>query len=193
MKRPAIVLFLSLLLTSELWAVDYRVEPLDEAPPADAIDAGILPQLTATGVRVYRGSRKYCDVWLCKQLEVAADFTPTEEVLYPFRPGQLIGAVRYSRRGSDFRDQDIGKGVYTLRYAQQPIDGAHVGTSPTRDFLLLLEVAKDKSPAKLEYKKLAELSAEAVDSTHPAMLSLQRIRGDAPIRNDAEHSERSFL
>jgi hypothetical protein len=109
---------------------------------------------------------------------VKADFTATDEVLYPFEPGQLLGVVKYARRGGDFRDQEINRGVYTLRYAQQPVDGNHVGTSPTRDFLLLLKAEDDQSPAAIDVKKLYEESAKAAESTHPCLLLMPRIAGE---------------
>jgi len=168
-------------------AADHRVEPLKEAAPKADLSEGIASQLAPTGLRVIRGStRSVCDIWLCKEWAVKAP-AKGDDVIYPFAPGQLIGVVRYARKGSDFRDQDISKGVYTLRYAQQPVNGDHIGTSPTRDFLLLVKASVDKSVAKIDYKKLTEASAEAVESTHPGLLSLQRLKGDAPIRNDEQH------
>ena len=182
---------LLLFATTNLYAADYRVEPLDEPAPADEISADIAATLATTGARVIRGtSTTFCDIWLCKQWETQADFKATSALLYPFTPGQLMGVVRYSRKGSDYRDQDIETGVYTLRYAQQPVDGSHVGTSLTRDFLLLLQAAADESPDVLDYSSLAERSAEAAGSSHPALLSMQRVEEDAKplsMRHNEDH------
>ena len=168
-------------------AAEHRVEKLAEAPPKEALADPIAAQLASTGVRVIRGSsRSVCDIWLCKQWAVKVP-AKGDDVIYPFTPGQLIGVVRYARKGSDFRDQDISKGIYTLRYAQQPVNGDHVGTSPTRDFLLLVKASVDQSAAAFDYKKLVDASAEAVESTHPGLLSLQRLQGAGPIRNDEQH------
>lgn len=191
MFRSLAALALAIVITDIAVAVDYRVEPLNEPAPTDAIAASIADGLAKTGVRVIRGSAtSFCDIWLRKELEIPAEFKPTNEVLYPFQPGQLIGVARYSRKGSDFRDQDIPSGVFTLRYAQQPVDGAHVGTSPTRDFLLLIEAKKDESPAVMEYKSLAKQSAEAAGSSHPALLAMQKVVTEAKefpaIRHDEE-------
>jgi hypothetical protein len=168
-----------LTFASLAFAADHRVEKLEEGPPKE-VSPAIAKLLNPTGLKVIRGtSRPVCDIWLCKEWPVKADFSPTPDVNYPFTPGELIGVIRYNNEGGDFRDQDIEEGVYTMRYAQQPVDGAHIGTSPTRDFLLLIEAAKDKSPAALDYRPLVERSAEAAQSTHPALLSLQRVQGDA--------------
>ena len=50
-----------------------------------------------------------------------------------------------------------------------------------------MKASLDKSAAKVDYKKLTEASAEAVESTHPGLLALQRLKGDGPIRNNEEH------
>ena len=177
---------LSLVCTS-LRAAEHRVEELKETAPKEALSPPIATQLASTGVRIIRGtSRSVCDIWLCKEWAVKAPLK-NDDVIYPFTPGQLIGVVRYARKGSDFRDQDITKGVYTLRYARQPVNGDHIGTSPTRDFLLLVKASVDKSAAEFDYKKLVDASAEAVESTHPGMLSLQRLQGKGPIRNNELH------
>lgn len=183
--------FLLFMVAANVHAADYRVEPLDEPAPTDEVSADVAATLASTGARVIRGTKTtFCDVWLCKQWATQEDFQPTSALLYPFTPGQLIAVARFSRKGSDFRDQDIDSGVYTLRYAQQPVDGSHVGTSLTRDFLLLLRAESDESPDVLEYNALAQQSAEAVGSSHPALLSMQRVAEDAKplsMRHDEEH------
>ena len=178
-----------LALANSALAVDYRVELLNEAAPAAEISAQIAGDLSTAGIRVVRGSSTLCDIWLRKELAGMADFKPTAEVLYPFLPGQLIGVARFARKSSDFRDQDIQPGVYTLRYAQQPVDGAHVGTSPTRDFLLLSHAKKDQTTATLEYKPLTKQSAEAAGSSHPALLSMQRVATEATEFPAIRHNE----
>ncbi len=191
MLRSCFAVLVALFLVSTVRAVDHKVEPLDESFPADAVSEEVGKLLGTKGLRVVRGaSRTVCDIWLCKEW-TAGDAKPSGDVIYPFQPGQLIGLVRFPRKASDFRDQDIAEGVYTLRYGQQPVDGAHVGTSPTRDFLLLIKSDQDKSPAAPDYKQLTKASAQAAGSNHPLLLSLQRLAPattTAPgIRHDEAH------
>jgi hypothetical protein len=190
MRHVTFGILLLLLPVNSLLAVDYRVEPLAETPPAGELAEGIATLLSSQAVRVIRGSKtEFCDIWLCKELTVQPDFKPTAEVLYPFTPGQLIGAIRFSRRGSDFRDQRINKGLYTLRYAQQPVDGAHLGTSLTRDFALLIQADRDQSADLLDYEKLTEDSIEAAGTSHPCLLSMRRVSGTkthGSIRHDED-------
>jgi hypothetical protein len=178
--------FIAVALTTSAFAADYTVEPAG-APPTDALAADIAKQLDEKGTVVKSGTRTLMELWLVKEWPLKSA-TPGPQLLYPFEPGKLIGVVRYARKGSDFRDQEIAKGVYTLRYGQQPVDGAHVGTSPTRDFLLLVEASKDTSPETIVYKPLTDLSKEAAQSAHPALLSLQRGENSAEaVRHQEEN------
>jgi hypothetical protein len=172
------------------WGQEYKVEMLDSAAPAEGLPAEIAALLASTGFTLVKGeSRTVCEIWPCKVWPVAADVKTGGDVIYPLTPGMLVGVARYPRKASDFRDQDVPGGLYTLRYGQQPVDGAHVGTSPTRDFLVLSPVEKDQSPAVVDYKTLVALGKETSGASHPAILSLQR-PGDSSealtVREDAE-------
>jgi hypothetical protein len=190
MVRNLILLGCLIVSVNTALAVDHRVEALKEAAPTADVSPQIASELSPTGVRVFRApSTPLCDIWLCKQLAGAPDFKPGPEVQYPFQVGQLIGVIRFARKSADFREQEIGAGTYTLRYAQQPIDGAHVGTSPTRDFLLLSHAKKDTSPALMEYKPLTKQSTEAGGATHPALLSLQKSAAEPTNLPSIRHDE----
>lgn len=188
--RSVFAMVVTLVVIGTAAARDHRVEALKQAAPADEVSPEVAATLSETGVTIVRGtSTTLCHIWFCKQWPVKPGFEPTAEVLYPFEPGQLIGVVQFERKSSDFRDQDIDSGVYTLRYAQQPIDGNHVGTSPTRDFFLLVSAAKDKSAKPLDKDALISGSAAAAQSTHPAMLCLQRPADEKAAETSLRHNE----
>lgn len=169
-------------------AQDYKVEKIEQAAPADAVSAEIGALLQPTGLKFVKGeSRTVCELWLCKEWPVKGE-KGAGEIIYPLQPGQVVGVIRYPRKTTDFRDSEIAGGTYVLRYGQQPVDGAHVGTSPTRDFLVLTPAAKDKSAAILEYKPLTTLSKEVTGATHPAILSLQRL-SDSTEPLEVRHNE----
>ena len=190
MVRNLILLACLIVSVNTALAVDHRVEALKEPAPTADVSPQIASELSPTGVRVFRGpSTPLCDIWLCKQLTSAPDFKATPEVQYPFQVGQLIGVIKFARKSADFRDQTIEAGTYTLRYAQQPVDGAHVGTSPTRDFLLLSHAKKDTASAILDYKPLTKQSAEASGATHPALLSMQKSESEPTDLPSIRHNE----
>jgi hypothetical protein len=180
---------LLLLVPGVCGAVDHQLEKTDEAPPADALGAEIAGKLETTGVKVVRGTnRTVCEIWLCKEL-AANPAAAGSGVQYPLKPGDLVGVIRFPRDGSDFRDQDIAEGVYTMRYGLQPVDGAHVGTFPTRDFLMLSKAEEDQSLAPPEYKTLVERSAAAAETTHPAILALLKVEDKAESYPAITHNE----
>ncbi len=189
--RLAIALLVGSFQILSAAAADHQVDVSKEAIPAE-VSREIAAQLSPSGFKVTRGpSRTICEIWLCKEWTVSAEFKATAEVLYPFKPGQLIGVIRYPRKASDFRDQEIGAGVYTMRYAQQPVNGSHIGTSPTRDFVLLLAADADTKAANLSGEDLIAKSIDAAGTAHPAMLCLQQVEGQAAdglaIRHNEEH------
>jgi hypothetical protein len=190
MFRSAAIAPLFLLFVLPSLAQEYKAAKIDSGAPANAISPEIAAQLQPAGFKVVKGeSRPVCEIWLAKELAAKADAKVTSEVLYPLTPGQLVGVIRYPRKAADFRDQEIPSGVYTLRYGQQPVDGAHIGTSPTRDFLLLLPGEKDRDPAVLDYKALTTTSKETTGTAHPGILSLQKAveGGEAlAVRENAE-------
>ena len=168
-------IFFSFLLTgATASAADHRSEAIDSAPPKDELAPALQDKFAERGAKVIRGtSRTVCEFWPTKEWAVQDGFQAKEDRLYPFSPGQLIGLLHFPRRGKDFRDQTISSGWYTLRFGLQPTDGNHEGTSPTRDFLLMVPTESDTTNAPTNIEKLVEASAEAAGSAHPAMLCLQ--------------------
>jgi hypothetical protein len=159
--------------TASARAADPMLVPLEDAPPEDEVSAEIREVLDGGFAVMKSKTRTLCQVWLRKGVAVRDGFEPTLDELFAFAPGELIGVVRYKSKGADFREQQIPRGVYTLRFALQPVDGDHIGTSDTRDFLLLVAAADDETLAAVEPEEMLELSATAIESEHPGMLSLQ--------------------
>ena len=99
---------------------------------------------------------------------------PKGQILFPFlADGELIGLLEFPSEGHDYRDQPIAKGVYTMRYGLQPVNGDHLGVSIYRDYSLLLPARKDQTPAPPARKQLEAKSAESAGTSHPAVLLLQ--------------------
>jgi hypothetical protein len=179
------------LLGGAAEAVDYKIEPLEAAADVEGLSEEIAGQLAPTGIKVLRGTRTFCEMWPAKSWATKAGFMPSASVLYPFSVGELMGVVRYKLKGEDFRGQEIAPGAYTLRYGLQPVDGNHAGTSPTRDFLLLLPIEKDTTVAPIEEQNLFKLSAEVAGGTHPTMLLLMPFEGASDDLPQIAHDEES--
>jgi hypothetical protein len=172
----AVILFAS----ATAHGADYRVEATSDPPPSE-LAADVVAQLAPKGLKVIQGEKRVvCEVWPAKSWKVKGDFKPSDTILYPFEVGELIGALRFPRKGADFRGQDIASGVYTLRYGNQPVDGNHVGTFDTRDFLLMVPSGDDQSPATIAEADLFKESAESAGSTHPAIMPLLKPEKPGP-------------
>ena len=152
--------------------------PRQSSALPDEVSAGIAKLLSPQALKVTSGKRTLCEIWLRRAVPIKADFALDATELYPFDVGQVVGIVRFPRKTNDFRNQEIGAGVYTLRYGLQPVDGDHVGTSETRDFLLLSPAGEDQDPAKLEVEDLYKFSRNASETTHPAILPMQAVATD---------------
>jgi hypothetical protein len=135
---------------------------LAEASIADAIKAAVEDK----GLRVTDEKGKaIADVWFAKKVEatgkevMGANFGNIPE-------GTLLGVIHFPANTSDYRGQAVKAGYYTLRYALILENGAHLGVSPTRDFVLLCAPADDKDPQAIAPPELIKLSMKASGSGH---------------------------
>ena len=158
---------------SLVFADDHELKTVDEAPKG--LSPAIEKLLDPAGFQIAGDDGAVVELWLLKSVAVKPKFKSSFSQMYPFMPGQLLGAIRVGDdvEYTDFRGQAMKTGTYTLRYGLQPMDGNHVGTSETSDFLLALPAKIDtKSDAIGSFDELAELSAKSAGSTHPAIFSL---------------------
>ena len=151
----------------------FTVEALEETPTADAVSEALRAKLAKNGHRILdRKGKPYIDLWLTS---CATTVRPKGELglnFSQFGEGSLLGVVRYHRRIEDFRGQPCAPGFYTCRYAIQPEDGDHQGTSNSRDFLALVNAKVDTTPEAKSAKDLVKLSTKVITSGHPAILYL---------------------
>ena len=149
----------------------YKVVVLKETAPEDFSEA-IRESLELTGFRMTDSKNQVvCDLWLRKELPVNPKFRPTLDTNYGFARSQLIGAMRVPENGTkDLRDQKLKAGSYTLRYAQQPMDGNHIGSWPYLDFAVTLSAQQDKKPENRGEQEVVDASMSG--RVHPAIFSL---------------------
>jgi hypothetical protein len=160
-----------LLATASAFAQDYRLEPLASAAPDLPAAYGAVVQ--SAGFRVNGASGAWCEVWLAKSVPLGAK-PDDAAVSFAIAQGTLLGVIRFPGKGADRRGQVIPAGVYTLRYSLFPVDGAHSGVAPQRDFALMTPIAADADPAaKPGFDDLVKMSSKASGSPHPAVLSLE--------------------
>ncbi len=113
-----------------------------------------------------------CDIWFRASVPSAAN-SEQNVTFSQIKHGTLVGAIRFPNKGSDRRAQPLKPGIYTLRLSFFPVDGAHQGVAPTRDFVLLTPAEADSDlNATPSYQELVAMSRKASGTTHPAILNV---------------------
>jgi hypothetical protein len=175
MIRPSLAAWLLCASCSAaLGQESLKVEAIKQTAPS-AVSPEILRGLDGQAylVRDEKGS-DFARIWLCQAAPGSEKPSgPKGTIQFPFlADGELLGVLEFAQEGHDYRDQPIAKGVYTLRYGLQPVNGDHLGVSTYRDYVLLLPAAKDRAPGAPPRKQLEERSAESAGTSHPASFLL---------------------
>jgi hypothetical protein len=175
MTRPFLATFLLLMATGGASAQEsLKAEPCKQAPPV-SVSTEITKALDGQSIRIQdEKGELFADVWLRQATPGSEKPTgPKGAIQFPFlADGELLGVLEFGHEGHDYRDQPIPKGVYTMRYGLQPVNGDHLGVSTYRDYVLLLPATKDKAIAAPARKQLEEKSSESAGTNHPASFLL---------------------
>ena len=148
----------------------YKVEPIGPCTNPDLSDV-VKSSLQSQGIRVSGESGTLYELWLRKVIPQKAGSSGAD--YGTIANGTFTGVISYAVRAGDFRGQAIKPGTYTMRYQTVPVDGNHMGVSPTPDYFLLLPPSADKDPdALIEYDNLVKLSIQAAGTRHPCPLYL---------------------
>ncbi|MBV8207673.1 MAG: hypothetical protein JO041_12835 [Acidobacteria bacterium] len=173
--RPALLPLCLLLVTAvpATRAQSNAARPEQIAALADSsVSQPIRSQLEPNGYRVPTAEGPV-DVWF--RAGVPSGKNPEPGAIYDkLTESTLVGVVRFAKDSRDYKGERIPAGTYTLRYEIQPNDGNHLGTAPTRDFLLVLPADADTDPnATYALEKLVQLSSRVNGSNkHPTPLNL---------------------
>jgi len=171
LKRLFLVAGAAFLAAFSIYAQDYKLEPINTAAPG--LPAAYAAVIQHTGYRVTGPGGAWCEVWFRSAIPMGAK--PGDSAIsFGIAQGTLVGILRFPAQGADRRGQVIPAGVYTLRYSNDPVDGAHQGVAPQRDFALLTPVAADADPnAAPNFDTLVAMSGKASGGPHPAVLSME--------------------
>jgi hypothetical protein len=159
----------------------YSIKTVDKTPSPKEVQEPIRKLLGDRCVQLLDAQGALlAEVWFRQDVPVNATEAQIKNGLtYAEVPESTVfGVIRFPKQITDYRKQKIPAGVYTLRVANQPMDGDHMGTAPYSEFLLLTPAAEDKTPNTMEAKKLQEMSGKSTGG-HPGVLLLFPGKGAA--------------
>lgn len=172
------VLFVIAILTIAIHAEEYKVETVRARPP-EILSPALRDSLADVAVRIVGTEGPLMDIWLRREIPVESVSSPKLGIAYSqLKEGTLTGILLLHRRHDDYRNQQIAPGVYTLRYALHPVDGAHMGVAPNRDFLLLGAASEDSSLQRMGSRQLFSLSGKVSGTGHVSMWGLGEAEDD---------------
>lgn len=148
------------------------------APPSD-VPAAMAAVLQTEGTKIVGPDGAFAEIWLVNTAPKGAPSGEQNVTLPEVPHGAFFGVIRFPAQGKDRRGQMIKSGLYTLRYSMFPIDGAHQGVAPQRDFLVMSSLADDQDPKALpSYADLMKWSQKATGTPHPGVLSIWKADDD---------------
>jgi hypothetical protein len=150
--------------------------------PKEVSDA-LRAELQTNAVEAIWAGKPAFTFWLRKRLPLASHPSDVGKALDGIPTASLLGVVRVHNAQRDYRDDELPEGCYSLRFALQPQDGNHLGTSEFSYFAVLTPVKRDLTPDGIkDYKALVRASSKETATEHPIILSLRPCSGpDQPV------------
>ena len=188
MRKPSLLLvtLLIFLQVNASTAADLALKVADKEPPKE-LDASIRAKLQTKAVQLLDGEKPVYEFWFSAEVLLQSKPASAGKALDAIKQATLLGAVAVPRDQRDYRDDELRAGVYTMRFALQPQDGNHLGTSEFNYFAVLTPAKiDDKLEGISEYKALVKASSKETSTDHPVILSLRPVSsepGDVPQLN----------
>lgn len=153
------------------------VAKTEKKAPPEEVSEPIVKVLSDTCYQIVDGDKLLFEFWFCAALPLKEEPQSPEKSLDALKMASLLGVVRIHKDLQDYRDDDLSKGVHTMRYGKIPSDGNHLGASEYPYFSVLIPAADDKEVDGLKtYKSLTKASAKNTASEHPMIMSLRPVK-----------------
>ena len=163
------------LCTCSASAADLTLKVTDKAPPSE-INESIRSLLQPKAVQLVEGDKPVIELWLARELNLQSKPSSPATALDALKQTTLLGAVSFASSRKDYREDEIAKGVYTVRFAQQQQDGNHLGTAEFTSFAVLVPAKLDAGPDAIkDYKQLVNTSSKETSTDHPMVISLRPV------------------
>jgi hypothetical protein len=164
----------ALWMLSSLAAADFSVKTGNQSPPAQLAEP-IRAVLSSKPVQLIEGDKPLLQIWFRNDIPLKSKPSSSSSALQTIAETTLVAAVSVESASlKDYRDNDIPKGVFTARFAIQPGDGDHLGTSEFSTFMVLIAADADKAlDAFTKFTPMVKASGKLTSSGHPVVISLR--------------------
>jgi hypothetical protein len=163
------------LCTCAASAADLTLKVTDKAAPSE-INESIRSLLQPKAVQLLDGDKPVIELWLAKELNLQSKPSSPASALDALKQTTVLGAASFASARKDYREDEIAKGVYTVRFAQQQQDGNHLGTAEFTYFAVLVPAKLDAGPDAIkDYKQLVNTSSKETSTDHPMVISLRPV------------------
>jgi len=164
-----------------------KLKVVAKEPPTE-LDASVRSTLQPKAVQLLDGDNPVLEFWFRTEVPLKARPASAAKALDSLSQATLLGAVAVRSTRRDYKDGELATGVHTMRFALQPQDGNHLGTSDHPFFLVLVPAKIDtKLDGLPDYKSLVKASSKETSTGHPVILSLRpadTAPGDLPALNE---------
>jgi len=163
------------LCTCAASAAALTLKVADKAPPTE-INESIRSLLQPKAVQLLEGDKPVIELWLVKELNLQSKSSSPATALDALKQTTVLGAASFASPRRDYREDEIAKGVYTVRFAHQQQDGNHLGTAEFTCFAVLVPAKLDAGPDAIkDYKQLVNTSSKETSTDHPMVISLRPV------------------
>jgi hypothetical protein len=150
-------------------SAQYSVKP-ESTMPAD-VPAAVKGLLKAEGQAVFEGQKKLMSLFYVANVPKGSN----DEMNVTHKDiahGTLLGVMHFPSDYVDRRGNPVKAGTYNVRLSFFPVNGAHQGIEPQRDFLILTTASVDKDPkATPNYNSLMDMAIDSASVNHPLAFS----------------------
>jgi hypothetical protein len=169
------ILVTLVLCTCVASAAEFTLKVADKAPPTE-INESIRSLLQPKAVQLLDGDKPVVELWLAKELTLQSKPSSPATALDAVKQTTVLGAASFASPRRDYREDEIAKGIYTVRFAQQQQDGNHLGTAEFTYFAVLVPAKLDAGPDAIkDYKQLVNTSSKETSTDHPMVISLRPV------------------
>ena len=174
---------------------DYQIQSSERKVP-DQVAAAIAETMKPIVYEISKDEDLLFRFWFRDGIPLSAKPESPEKALDVFVQPALMGVVEVIEEGQDYREDELFKNVFTLRYGLRPNDGNHLGSSDYRHFAVLIPSSQDQKVDGIDgYKALVKASSLDTISDHPVILSLRPSAGnvrDQPSIQEPAHKHHAL-